>query len=63
MQGAGSCAGARRLLLAAVRASRDHFRFEEQSVFPLLENVLLGETLTELGATWSQHSEVLSSAS
>lgn len=63
VQKAGRCAEARRLLKVAIQASRDHFRFEEQSVFPLLENVLLGETLTELGATWLQRFEVLPSSS
>lgn len=63
VQKAGSCAEARRLLKAAIRASRDHFRFEEQSVFPLVENVLRGETLIELGASWAQRFEVLPSTS
>lgn len=63
VQKACSCAEARRLLKAAIEASRQHFRFEEQSVFPLLENVLQGETLTELGATWSLRAAVLQPAS
>jgi hypothetical protein len=59
VQKAGSCAEARRLLRAAIRASRDHFGFEEQSVIPLLEVVLRSETLIGLGATWAQRFKVL----
>ena len=45
---AGTFAEARLLLEAAIAASREHFRFEEQVVFPVLDRVLRGETLTEL---------------
>ena len=51
---ARSCAEARRLLKAAILASREHFRSEERGVFPLLEKSLREETLTELGETWLQ---------
>jgi len=51
---ANTCARARRLLKVAITASREHFRAEERSVFPLLEKVLHEETLTELGRTWMQ---------
>ena len=51
---AKTCAEARRLLKSAILASREHFRAEERSVFPLLEKVLQKETLTELGKTWMQ---------
>ena len=37
---ANTCAEARRLLKAAIAASREHFRGEERSVFPLLEKSL-----------------------
>lgn len=47
---ASTCAEARRLLEAAIAASREHFRFEEQAVFPVLDRVLRGETLTELAS-------------
>ena len=40
---------ARRLLKAALLASRQHFRREEQTIFPLIEKMLQKETLTELG--------------
>jgi len=53
---AGTCAEARRLLKSALLASREHFRLEERSVFPLLEQVLRKETLGELGSTWLQRS-------
>jgi hemerythrin-like domain-containing protein len=49
---AKTCAEARRLLKAAIQASREHFRNEERGVFPLLEQSLEEETLTELGKTW-----------
>jgi hemerythrin-like domain-containing protein len=49
---ANTCAEARRLLKLAITASREHFRGEERSVFPLLEKALQEETLIELGETW-----------
>jgi len=49
---AKTCAEARRLMKSAISASREHFRLEERSVFPLLEKVLQEETLAELGQTW-----------
>ena len=45
---------ARRMVLAAVIASRKHFDKEERIVFPLAERVLSVKTLTELGLTWSE---------
>jgi hemerythrin-like domain-containing protein len=51
---ARTCAEARRLLKLALLASREHFRAEERSVFPLLEKVLQKQTLTELGKSWMQ---------
>lgn len=47
-----TCAQARRLLQAALAAARNHFRFEERHVFPLLEQTLPGDTLDELGQAW-----------
>jgi hemerythrin-like domain-containing protein len=47
-----TCAEARRLLGAAIAASREHFRPEERSLFPMLEQVLQEDTLTELGQSW-----------
>jgi len=46
---AGSLAEAQLLLKKALAASRDHFRYEERVVFPLLERVLASETLGDLG--------------
>jgi len=58
---ANTCARARRLLKVAIKASREHFRAEERSVFPLLEKVLQEETLTELGQSWMQRQATLAS--
>jgi hemerythrin-like domain-containing protein len=51
---ASTCAEARRLLKTAIAASREHFRAEERSVFPLLEKALQEDTLTELGQNWME---------
>jgi hemerythrin-like domain-containing protein len=51
---ARTCAEARRLLQAAITASREHFCAEESGVFPYLERVLQQETLAELGSNWMQ---------
>ena len=48
VQSATQSAEAKRLLLAALRASREHFRHEERAVFPMLEKVLGSDALTEL---------------
>ena len=53
---ARTCAEARRLLKAALLASRKHFLIEERDVFPLIEKVLLKETLHELGSDWLRRS-------
>jgi hemerythrin-like domain-containing protein len=45
---------ARKLLLAAVFASRKHFDKEERIVFPLAERVLSAKTLTALCQTWRE---------
>ena len=57
VQTAGTCAQARRLLKAALAASREHFQGEERHVFPLLERILKPETLTQLGDVWLQRLE------
>jgi hemerythrin-like domain-containing protein len=46
---------ARRLLKATIIASREHFKHEEQRVFPLIERVLQRDTLLELGNARLQH--------
>lgn len=43
---------AKKLLLAAVAHSRQHFDREERIVFPMAERVLKSKTLTELGVAW-----------
>jgi len=50
-------ADARRLLSAAVLASREHFDHEERIVFPIAEKAMKRETLTELGKTWMKQRE------
>ena len=62
VQQALDCPEARSLLQTAIEASRRHFRFEEEVVFPLLERVLQDETLTELGTTWSQRIAAMQAA-
>jgi hemerythrin-like domain-containing protein len=56
---AQTCAEARRLLEAAILSSREHFRLEEKSVFPMLERSLQRETLIELGKAWTIRSAEL----
>jgi hemerythrin-like domain-containing protein len=58
VQAAKTCAEARRLLKAAIRYSREHFRTEERSVFPLLEKSLEEKTLTALGKAWLERQPV-----
>jgi hemerythrin-like domain-containing protein len=53
---ARTCAEARRLLKASLLGSREHFRLEERSIFPLLEKALQKATLLELGQTWLERS-------
>ena len=48
-------AEAQRLLTKALAASREHFRREEQIVFPFLERVLRPETLGALGENWKRN--------
>ena len=45
---------AKKLLLGAVTATRNHFDKEERLVFPMAERILKARTLTELGAQWLQ---------
>ena len=47
-------AEARRLLKTAIAASRKHFKREERSVFPLLEETLRPDTQAALGAAHIQ---------
>jgi hemerythrin-like domain-containing protein len=49
---------AKRILLGAIAASREHFDKEERIVFPLAEQVMNENTLTELGEQWMKKREV-----
>lgn len=49
---APNIARARKLLRAALAASRKHFKHEERKVFPLLEQGVNPEELTKLGTVW-----------
>jgi hemerythrin-like domain-containing protein len=51
---ASNAAKALRLLKKALAATREHFRREEQSVFPTLEKTLQPETLWKLGNQWKK---------
>ena len=51
---AKTCAEARRLLKSAILASREHFRAEERSVFPLLEEVAPEGNAHRAGQDWMQ---------
>lgn len=55
---AKSVAGARRLLLAAVLASRNHFNKEERILFPLANKVLSNVSLQNLGNAWERQREM-----
>jgi hemerythrin-like domain-containing protein len=60
IQQAKGAAAARRLLLAAVLASRSHFEKEERIVFPLAEKSLSSRTLLNLGSAWARRRELAS---
>jgi hemerythrin-like domain-containing protein len=49
---------ARKILLGAVSAGRQHFDKEERIVFPLAERVLKAKTLSELGKQWLYRRDV-----
>ena len=52
LQQARDLAEGQRLLKEALQASREHFRHEEEAVFPLIEQVVQRETLERLGDAW-----------
>ncbi len=54
VQAATDEAKAKRLLLAALVMSRQHFLFEEQTLFPTVEKVLSAESLEQLGQAYAQ---------
>ena len=47
-----------RLLKKALSATRDHFRREEKTVFPVLEKTLQPDTLLTLGGQWKERGAV-----
>jgi hemerythrin-like domain-containing protein len=51
---AGTIGDAKKGLLGAIAASREHFDKEERIVFPLAERVLKAKTLSDLGREWLQ---------
>ena len=55
-------AEAQRLLKKALAAARDHFRREEENVFPLLEQTLQPETLLALGRERAATRSILTAA-
>lgn len=58
-QAAADFAEASRLLRASMAMSREHFRYEEQTLFPLINTVLQDESLEKLGAAWKQKRAVM----
>lgn len=50
---------ARDLVLYAIHTARDHFRKEEQMLFPLAEQELDLDTLNELGERWAEVRRVM----
>ncbi len=56
---ARALAGAKKLLLGAIIASRKHFDKEERIVFPMAERILKTKTLTELGSEWMKRREAI----
>ena len=49
---------AKKILLNAITASRQHFDKEERIVFPMAERILKAKTLSELGKQWLHRREV-----
>jgi hemerythrin-like domain-containing protein len=54
VQKARTLGDAKRILLSAIAAARDHFDKEERIVFPMAERVLKAKTLSDLGREWLQ---------
>ena len=55
---AATCDEARRLFLAALAASREHFQDEERSLFPLMERALKARALIALGKSFQESRRV-----
>ena len=54
VQRARTVGDAKKILLCAIAACRDHFDKEERIVFPMAERVLKAKTLSDLGREWLQ---------
>jgi hemerythrin-like domain-containing protein len=54
VQKARTVEDAKKILLRAIAAARDHFDKEERIVFPMAERVLKAKTLSDLGREWLQ---------
>jgi hemerythrin-like domain-containing protein len=52
VQATKNCSEARRLLKATIASAREHFRMEEEALFPFVEKTLAPESLEELGRYW-----------
>lgn len=59
VQATQDLAQAQRLVLHAVRVARDHFAKEEQVLFPMAEQMLGAEGLTQLGTRWAERRHVM----
>jgi hemerythrin-like domain-containing protein len=59
---ATDAAEARRQLKKALAATREHFRREEKTVFPMLERTFQPETLKTLGREWASTRSVFATA-
>ena len=55
-------AEAQRLLKKALAATREHFRREEENVFPMLEQTLQPDTLLALGREWAAARSIFATA-
>ncbi len=58
LQRATDAVEARHLLKRALAATREHFRREEKTVFPMLEQALQPDTLWMLGRRWMENHSV-----
>ena len=58
IQKARNATTARKLLLSAVLASRNHFNKEERILFPLANKVMSNVTLQNLGNAWERQREL-----
>ncbi len=60
VQRSDDLAESRGLLLSAIVMSREHFRYEERELFPLIDTILQNESLEKLGTAWEQRHATMS---